>query len=35
LTPELMIGLAILGILALIPIAIKFWRGRNPNEVER
>jgi Tfp pilus assembly protein PilE len=24
----LMIALAILGILALIPIAIKFWRGR-------
>lgn len=28
LTPELMIALAILGILALIPIAIKLWRGR-------
>jgi uncharacterized membrane protein YdjX (TVP38/TMEM64 family) len=32
LTPELMIALGILGVLALIPIAIKFWRGRNAEE---
>lgn len=32
LTPELMIALAILGILALVPIALKHWRGRGIDE---
>jgi uncharacterized membrane protein YdjX (TVP38/TMEM64 family) len=32
LTPELMIALAILGILALVPIALRYWRGRVVDE---
>ena len=32
LTPQLMIALAILGILALIPIGIRHWRGRSSDE---
>jgi uncharacterized membrane protein YdjX (TVP38/TMEM64 family) len=32
LTPELMIALAILGILALIPIVLRYWRGRGTDE---
>ena len=32
LTPQLMIALAILGILALIPIGLRYWRGRRADE---
>jgi uncharacterized membrane protein YdjX (TVP38/TMEM64 family) len=32
LTPELMIGLAILGILALVPVALRHWRWRAADE---
>jgi uncharacterized membrane protein YdjX (TVP38/TMEM64 family) len=32
LTPELMIGLAILGILALVPVALRHWRWRVADE---
>nr|WP_247654366.1 VTT domain-containing protein [Microvirga sp. HBU67558] len=32
LTPELMTALAILGILALVPVALRHWRGRVPGK---